>query len=138
MLNHSSNLAVLRILRDLQHSQTPLASLNLWSLALLVFKSHTQPSTSIAALFRSVFACLSSGALLPAPNGPGIIDPCEKDPVDAASSLTTDQRLSITSYAHHVLRLIAFGKCATLFQLDASQIEQSTTNLSLGNYPINY
>ncbi|CAF1090562.1 unnamed protein product [Adineta ricciae] len=128
MLENNSNSTVLRILRSLQQNQTPLSHLSLWSLALLVHKCQNQPATSSASLFRSVFTCISSGVLLPNQAGLGIIDPCEKEPTDAAASLTMDQRLNITSYAQHVLRLIAFEKYEKIFQSEASyQAELSTS-----------
>ena len=46
---------------------------------------------------RRVFECLASGILLPA--GPGLYDPCEKDPSDAAASLTNQEREDITASA---------------------------------------
>jgi zinc finger RNA-binding protein len=133
MLEHDSNLIVLRLLRDLQDNQTPLSSLNLWCLALLVYKCHIQPSSSTINLFRSVFSCLSSGILLPAFIGPGIIDPCEKDLVDAAAYLTNEQRIDITNYAHYVLRLIAFEKYEKIFNLKSNQPEQLSINTTFGN-----
>ena len=128
MLENNSNSTVLRILRSLQQNQTPLSHLSLWSLALIVHKCQNQTVTSSASLFRSVFTCISSGILLPNQAGLGIIDPCEKEPIDAAASLTMDQRLNVTSYAQHVLRLIAFEKYEKIFQSEASyQTELSTS-----------
>lgn len=46
---------------------------------------------------RRVFEAISSGLLLP--GGPGLFDPCEKDPVDAAAYLTDQQREDITASA---------------------------------------
>lgn len=46
---------------------------------------------------RRVFEGISSGLLLP--GGPGLLDPCEKDPVDAAAYLTPQQREDITASA---------------------------------------
>ncbi|CAF0743663.1 unnamed protein product [Rotaria sp. Silwood1] len=133
MLEHNSNLIVLRLLRDLQYNQTPLSSLNLWCLALLVHKCQNQPSTSSTHLFRAVFACLSSGILLPNHIGPGIIDPCEKELVDAAAYLTLEQRLNITSYAQNILRLICFEKYETIFHMKSNQTEQLSMNSTLGD-----
>ena len=116
MMKNQTNLIVLRLLRDLQHQQTPLSFLSLWSLILLVYKCQPHPIESITQLFRLVFACLSSGLLLTGALGPGLIDPCEKDLVDATEYLSTDERLSITHYAQTVLRLIAFEQYEQLFQ----------------------
>uniref|UniRef100_A0A8C7Z5H6 Zinc finger RNA-binding protein n=1 Tax=Oryzias sinensis TaxID=183150 RepID=A0A8C7Z5H6_9TELE len=46
---------------------------------------------------RRVFECIASGILLP--GGPGLMDPCEKKPVDTLSSLGEQQREDITSSA---------------------------------------
>jgi hypothetical protein len=115
MLNNSHNSAVLRLLRSLQFNQTPLSYFNLWCLILLVHRCRIQPIHSIANLFRSVFACLSSGILLPNKFGLGIIDPCDKDLIDAADYLTNEQRIHVTTYAQNILRLIAFEQFEKIF-----------------------
>lgn len=46
---------------------------------------------------RRIMEALASGILLP--GGPGLLDPCEKDPTDAAASLTPQQREDITASA---------------------------------------
>lgn len=45
-------------------------------------------------VFRRIMECVGSGLFLP--GGPGLFDPCEKDPVDAAGSLTAQERANIT------------------------------------------
>jgi zinc finger RNA-binding protein len=132
-MENNTNLIVLRLLRDLQYNKTPLSSLSLWCLTLLVYKCQKQPINSTINLFRSVFACLSSGILLPNHIGPGIIDPCEKDLVDAAAYLTIQQRLDITDYANYVYRLIVFEKYETIFHFQSNQTEQLSINSTLGN-----
>jgi len=131
-MENGTNLIVLRLLRDLQYNKTPLSSLNLWCLTLLVYKCQKQPINSTINLFRSVFACLSSGILLPNHIGPGIIDPCEKELVDAAAYLTKEQRLNITDYANYVFRLIAFEKYESIFHFQSNQTEQLSINSTLG------
>jgi hypothetical protein len=134
MAENNTNLIVLRLLRDLQYNNTPLSSLNLWSLSLIVYKCQIQPINSTVHLFRSVFACLSSGILLPNNVGPGIIDPCEKELVDAASTyLTIEQRLSITNYANYIFRSIAFEKYENIFHYESIKTEQTSINSTLGN-----
>ncbi len=56
---------------------------------------------------RRIMEGLASGILI---NGPGILDPCEKEPVDALSvnGLTKQQREDITVTAQQYLRFIAF------------------------------
>jgi zinc finger RNA-binding protein len=115
MLDNNVKLAVLRLLRHLQYSQTPLSCLNLWCLILLVHQCQNESTNSIAHVFRTVFSCLSSGLLLPNALGPGIIDPCEKDLVDAASYLTVEQRISITTYAQWIVRCLAFKQYNQIF-----------------------
>ncbi|CAF1327567.1 unnamed protein product [Adineta steineri] len=131
MLEQNSNIIVLRILRDLQYNQTPLSFLNLWCLTLLVYKCQNQAPNLLTNLFRSVFACLSSGILLPNQIGPGIIDPCEKELIDAAAYLTNEQRLSITNYAQHIIRLIAFENYEKIFQFGSYQTEQLSSDINM-------
>jgi hypothetical protein len=88
-----------------------------------------QPIHSSTRLFRSVFSCLSSGILLSNSIGPGIIDPCEKELVDAADYLTNEQRLSITTYAQYILRLISFEQYEKIFHMKSNQTEQSSIKM---------
>ena len=55
---------------------------------------------------RRVFEALAGGILLA--DSPGFLDPCEKEPMDAAIELTNQEREDITSSSQHALRLIAF------------------------------
>lgn len=54
---------------------------------------------------RRVMEALSTGILI---SGPGVLDPCEKEPQDALSGLTKQQREDLTVSAQQFLRLIAF------------------------------
>lgn len=54
---------------------------------------------------RRVMEALSTGLLI---NGPGVLDPCEKDPHDALAGLSKQQREDLTVSAQQFLRLIAF------------------------------
>lgn len=54
---------------------------------------------------RRVMEGVASGILI---NGPGILDPCEKDPHDAIKNLTKQQREDLTVSAQQFLRFIAF------------------------------
>lgn len=56
---------------------------------------------------RRIMEALASGLLS---YGPGILDPCEKEPVDALVGLTKQQREDITVTAQQFLRFIAFRK----------------------------
>lgn len=44
---------------------------------------------------RRIFEAVASGVLLP--SAPGLLDPCEKEVVDAAANLLPQQREDITS-----------------------------------------
>lgn len=54
---------------------------------------------------RRVMEALSTGILI---NGPGVLDPCEKEPQDALTGLGKQQREDLTVSAQQFLRLIAF------------------------------
>lgn len=54
---------------------------------------------------RRVMEAMSTGILI---NGPGVLDPCEKDPHDALVSLSKQQREDLTVSAQKFLRFIAF------------------------------
>lgn len=54
---------------------------------------------------RRVMEALSTGLLI---NGPGLLDPCEKEPSDALAGLTKQQREDLTVSAQTFLRMIAF------------------------------
>lgn len=86
---------------------------------LLVEKCVSSGGSSMSPgdALRRVFECLASGMLLP--GGPGLYDPCEKDPTDAATSLTNQEREDITASAQHALRLIAFRQIHKVLGMDA-------------------
>ena len=54
---------------------------------------------------RRVMEALSTGLLI---DGPGLFDPCEKEPQDALLGLTKQQREDLTVSAQNFLRMIAF------------------------------
>lgn len=54
---------------------------------------------------RRVMEALSLGILI---TGPGVLDPCEKDPHDALAGISKQQREDLTVSAQQFLRLIAF------------------------------
>lgn len=54
---------------------------------------------------RRVMEAFASGILI---NGPGIMDPCEKELEDALGDLTKQHREDITHSAQQFLRFIAF------------------------------
>lgn len=54
---------------------------------------------------RRVMEAIASSILI---NGPGLLDPCEKEPEDALTNLSRQQREDITVSAQMFLRFIAF------------------------------
>jgi len=109
---------VIRILRDLCQRVPTWAPLNTWAMELLtekVISSAGQPLSPGDAL-RRVFEALASGIIMP--GGPGLLDPCEKEPSDALIILTPQEREDITSSAQHALRLIAFRQIHKVLGMD--------------------
>ncbi|XP_059479659.1 zinc finger RNA-binding protein isoform X3 [Neocloeon triangulifer] len=101
---------VIRVLKDLCARVPTWAPFPSWALELLcekVLSSAGQPQSPGDAL-RRVMEAVASGILLP--GGPGLLDPCEKEPTDAAGCLTVHQREDITASAQHALRLLAFRR----------------------------
>ena len=76
---------------------------------LLIEKVITSAGTRLSAgdCMRRILEAVASGLLI---NGPGILDPCEKEPTDALGPLTKQQREDITVSGQHFLRCIAFRK----------------------------
>lgn len=110
---------VIRILRDLCQRVPTWTPLNEWAMELLVEKcvSSAGSNCNPGDALRRIFECIASGMLLP--GGPGLYDPCEKDPVDAAAGLSNQEREDITASAQHALRLIAFRQIHKVLGMDA-------------------
>ena len=49
----------------------------------------------------------------------GLLDPCEREPRDAADNLSCQERESVTSFAQTCLRRIAFRKIHQVLNMDA-------------------
>ncbi|EDV52204.1 zinc finger RNA-binding protein 2 isoform X1 [Drosophila erecta] len=98
---------VIRILRDLCQRVVSWQALPQWSLELLVEKVISSAGFPISPgdCMRRIMEALSSGFLI---NGPGLLDPCEKDPTDALLELTKQEREDLTVSAQLFLRYIAF------------------------------
>ncbi|XP_026288097.1 zinc finger RNA-binding protein isoform X4 [Frankliniella occidentalis] len=110
---------IIRILRDLCQRVPTWAPLHNWPMELLVEKvlsSSPPPPLSPGEALRRVMEALASGIMLP--GGPGLLDPCEKEPVDAAGMLTPQQREDITASAQHALRLLAFRQIFKVLGMD--------------------
>ncbi|XP_072294010.1 zinc finger RNA-binding protein isoform X2 [Eucyclogobius newberryi] len=99
---------IIRVLRDLCQRVPTWGKMPDWAMELLVEKvisSATGPLSPGEAM-RRVLESISTGILLP--EGPGILDPCEKEQTDALQSVTPQAREDITASAQHALRLLAF------------------------------
>ncbi|KAM6921464.1 LOW QUALITY PROTEIN: zinc finger RNA-binding protein [Xenentodon cancila] len=98
---------IIRVLRDLCQ-RVPTWKMPAWAMELLVEKvisSATAPLSPGEAM-RRVLECISTGILMP--DGPGLMDPCEKEPTDVMESMNQQSREDITASAQHALRLLAF------------------------------
>ncbi|KAM4675709.1 interleukin enhancer-binding factor 3 isoform 2-T2 [Discoglossus pictus] len=109
---------VIRVLRDLCTRVPTWEPLRGWPLELLCEKSIGTTNRPMGAgeALRRVLECLSSGILMP--DGPGLYDPCEKEPTDALGHLERQQREDITQSAQHALRLAAFGQLHKVLGMD--------------------
>ncbi|XP_051803202.1 zinc finger RNA-binding protein isoform X5 [Acanthochromis polyacanthus] len=99
---------IIRVLRDLCQRVPTWGKMPSWAMELLVEKvisSATGPLSPGEAM-RRVLECISTGILLP--DGPGLMDPCEKEQTDALESMVLQAREDITASAQHALRLLAF------------------------------
>merc|ERR1712227_1173951 len=107
-LSRHSCTVVIRILRDLCQRNPTWSPLKCWPTELLVEKVLNSAGVPLSPgdAMRRVFEALAGGILLA--DSPGFLDPCEKEPMDAAIELTNQEREDITSSSQHALRLIAF------------------------------
>ncbi|KAF1438937.1 Zinc finger RNA-binding protein, partial [Pygoscelis papua] len=119
-----SCVVIIRILRDLCQRVPTWSDFPSWAMELLVEKaisSATGPQSPGDAL-RRVFECISSGIILKGNltvvGGPGLLDPCEKDPFDTLAVMTDQQREDITSSAQFALRLLAFRQIHKVLGMD--------------------
>ncbi|XP_077989611.1 zinc finger RNA-binding protein-like isoform X2 [Glandiceps talaboti] len=109
---------VIRILRDLCQRVPTWAPLKSWAMELMVERVVSSAGNNLSPgdALRRVFEAIASGILLP--GGPGLFDPCEKDPTDAAGHLAPQQREDITASAQHAVRLIAFRQIHKVLGMD--------------------
>uniref|UniRef100_UPI00398F3829 zinc finger RNA-binding protein isoform X3 n=1 Tax=Pristiophorus japonicus TaxID=55135 RepID=UPI00398F3829 len=109
---------IIRILRDLCQRVPTWGVLPSWAMELLVEKVISSASGPLSPgdAMRRVFECVSSGILLP--GGPGLYDPCEKNPSDTLNSVAGQQRDDITASAQFALRLVAFRQIHKVLGMD--------------------
>ncbi|KAG5834555.1 hypothetical protein ANANG_G00262730 [Anguilla anguilla] len=109
---------VLRILRDMCNRMSVWEPLKGWPLELVCEKAIATCNRPLGAgeALRRVMECLASGILLP--GGPGLHDPCEKEPTDTLTAMTAEQAEAITYSAQHALRLLAFGQIYKVLEMD--------------------
>lgn len=65
---------------------------------------------------RRVMEAVASGIFI---SGPGVMDPCEKEPTDALNGLTKQQREDITVSGQQFLRLIAFRQINRVLDMES-------------------
>uniref|UniRef100_A0A8C7CN08 Zinc finger RNA-binding protein n=1 Tax=Oncorhynchus kisutch TaxID=8019 RepID=A0A8C7CN08_ONCKI len=110
---------IIRVLRDLCQRVPTWCKMPSWAMELLVEKaisSATGPLSPGEAM-RRVLECIATGILLP--DGPGLLDPCEKHQTDALWSMTKQAREDITASAQHALRLLAFRQIHKVLGMDS-------------------
>uniref|UniRef100_A0A3B5KZI6 Zinc finger RNA binding protein 2 n=1 Tax=Xiphophorus couchianus TaxID=32473 RepID=A0A3B5KZI6_9TELE len=98
---------VIRVLRDLRQRVPTWGKLPSWLWRFQPnMKSSASGPLSPGEAMRRVLECISTGILLP--DGPGLMDPCEKEPTDVLESMKLQAREDITASTQHALRLLAF------------------------------
>ncbi|XP_030290613.1 spermatid perinuclear RNA-binding protein isoform X2 [Sparus aurata] len=109
---------VLRILRDMCNRHPVWEPLKGWPLELICEKAIATCNRPLGAgeALRRVMECLASGILLP--GGPGLHDPCEKEPTNTLANMSDQQAEAITYSAQHALRLMAFGQIYKVLEME--------------------
>uniref|UniRef100_A0A673KIL1 Zinc finger RNA-binding protein-like n=1 Tax=Sinocyclocheilus rhinocerous TaxID=307959 RepID=A0A673KIL1_9TELE len=99
---------IIRVLRDLCQRIPTWGKMPDWAMELLVEKAISSASGPLSPgeALRRVLECIATGILLP--DGPGLLDPCEKGQTDALGNMSKQAREDVTSSAQHALRLLAF------------------------------
>ncbi|XP_053668900.1 zinc finger RNA-binding protein [Anopheles marshallii] len=98
---------IMRIMRDLCQRIPVWSNISQWAMELLLEKiiSSAGEVLTPGECLRRVMEAMSSSILL---NGPGLLDPCEKEPEDTLAGLSKQQREDITNSAQTFMRWIAF------------------------------
>ncbi|XP_036000198.1 spermatid perinuclear RNA-binding protein isoform X3 [Fundulus heteroclitus] len=127
-----SCLVVLRVLRDVCNRQPVWEPLQGWPLELICEKALATCSRPLGPgeALRRVMECIASGVLLP--GGPGVHDPCEREPRDVLMHLGAQQADALTHSAQHALRLIAFGQLYKVLSMDPLPANKASPRLLEG------
>lgn len=109
---------IMRIMRDLCHRIPIWGNITQWAMELLIEKviSSAGGPLTPGECMRRVMEALASSVLV---NGPGLLDPCEKEPEDALGALSKQQREDITVSAQMFLRFIAFRQIHKVLGMEA-------------------
>ncbi|XP_016898273.1 spermatid perinuclear RNA-binding protein-like isoform X1 [Cynoglossus semilaevis] len=123
---------ILRIFRDLCSRLPVWQPLEGWPLELISEKALATCNRSLGPgeALLCILECVASGILLP--GGPGLQDPCEKEPTDVLSDLSPQQADDITHNAQHALRLHAFGQLHKVLNMDLLPVSRSSTRSQEG------
>ncbi|KAF6022308.1 ZFR [Bugula neritina] len=123
---------LLRVLKELKSREAKFACISSWAMELLLERCMTTAVSPMGPgdALRRFFESLASGLILP--GGPGLSDPCEKDPIDSFHSLNPQSRENLTSYAQLCLRMIAFNKIHKILDIDVIVPEDQPLSLAAG------
>ncbi|XP_077463229.1 zinc finger RNA-binding protein [Stigmatopora argus] len=110
---------IIRVFRDLCQRVPLWAKVPTWAMELLVEKviSSAEGLLSPGGALRRVFECIATGILLS--GGPGLLDPCERQPTDVLDSMGVQDRENVTASAQHALRLLAFHQIHEVLGMDS-------------------
>jgi len=99
---------IIRLLREMQTRVPAWAALSCWALENLVYLALSSSTERMrhGDAFRRLFEVVAGGILLP--DGPGLLDPCEREPVDVLDCCSSQQLEDVTRHAQHALLLITF------------------------------
>ncbi|KAM9244493.1 zinc finger RNA-binding protein 2 isoform 2-T2 [Dugong dugon] len=113
-----SCVVVVRVLRDLCQRVPTWGALPDWAMELLVEKALSSSTGPLGPgdAVRRVLECVATGILLT--DGPGLQDPCERDPMDVLNSMTMQEREDVTASAQHALRMLAFRQIHKILGMD--------------------
>uniref|UniRef100_A0A3P9PB68 Spermatid perinuclear RNA-binding protein-like n=1 Tax=Poecilia reticulata TaxID=8081 RepID=A0A3P9PB68_POERE len=127
-----SCLVVLRVLRDVCNRQPEWQPLQGWPLELICEKAVATSNRPLGPgeALRRVMECVASGILLP--GGPGVHDPCEREPRDVLTQLSAQEADALTRSAQHALRLIAFGQLYKVLNMDPLPASKASPRLLEG------